>query len=412
MLPMSIPTSLHASLLARLDSLAPTREVVQIGAALGRSFSYELISAAAEMPKQKLDEALDKLATAELIFRRGLPPDAEYTFKHALVQDAAYSTLLRSKRQQLHARIAALLERKFPEVATSTPEVLARHYTDAGNAAQGVAYWLKAGEAALQRSTLAEAGVHLKNGLSLVKEIKDEKVRAGLELRLQVTLALALSGSKGLGAPEVEQAYLRARALCDQIGATPQLFPVLYGLFIFRWVRGEVQLAHSIAEEMLSIAIKADDTALLLIAHFSLGGVLYHIGDCRAALDHLQQARARYDEKKHAALAFAYGVDFGVWLLNYLGVTHLVLGFPDKGSQASQEASTLARRLNHPLSLSNALIFNAMCSIHRRDWTSARSFAEAAGKLAAEHGFLHYLAITTAQIAWTLPHLGSVNEGI
>ena len=412
MLPMSIPTSLHASLLARLDSLAPTREVAQIGAALGRSFSYELISAAAEMPQEKLDGALQQLSNAELIFRRGVPPDAEYTFKHALVQDAAYSTLLRTRRQQLHARIAAVLERKFTEVAASTPEVLARHYTQAGMAVQAVPYWLKAGEAALQRSTLAEATVHLKNGLALISEIKDDKISAELELPLQVTLAFALSGSKGLGVAEVEQAYLRAQALCDQIGAAPQLFPVLYGLCIFHWVRGHLRTARSIADEMLSIAVKADDSALLLIAHYSLGGVTYHIGDYRAALGHLNEAWSRYDEKKHAALAFAYGVDFGVWILNYLGLTHLVLGFPDEGLRASQEALTLARRLNHPLSLSNALIFNAMNSTHRRDWASVRSFGEAAAALCREHGFLHYLAITTAQIAWTFPHLGSIDEGI
>jgi class 3 adenylate cyclase/predicted ATPase len=410
--PLAIPTTLHASLLARLDRLAPTREVAQIGAALGRSFSHELISAVAQMPRQKLDDALEQLVRAELIFRRGTPPDAEYTFKHALVQDAAYDTLLRSNRQQLHARIAAVMESKFPEVVASTPEVLAQHYTTAGIALQAISYWLKAGQGALQRSTLTEAASHLTKGLELIPLVADEKIRAGLELELQATLALALSGSKGFAVPEVEQAYIRARALCDQIGSTPQLFPVLYGLFLFHWVRGHLETARTIADEMLRIAEQADDPALLLIAHFSLGGVLWHIGENRAALAHLLQAQARYDEKAHAPLASAYGQDFGVWTLSYLEQAQHWLGYPDKGTQAIEEALALARRLHHPLSLCNALIFSGLSSVHRRDPESARRFSEEARKLATEHGFPQYLAIAAHTGGWALAQLGSAKEGI
>src|SRR5450755_255122 len=200
----AIPTSLHASLLARLDRLAPTREIAQIGAALGRSFSHELILAVARMPREQVDDALAQLGNAQLIFQRGTPPYAEYTFKHALVQDAAYSTLLRGKRQQLHARIAAVLESKFPETVAATPEILAKHYTSASSAAQAVPYWLKAGQAALNRSNLAEAIGHLTKGLGLIRSIVDETVRVELELGLQATLAVVLAGAKGFGVPEVE----------------------------------------------------------------------------------------------------------------------------------------------------------------------------------------------------------------
>ena len=410
--PLAIPTTLHASLLARLDRLAPTREVAQIGAALGRSFSHELISAVAQMPQRKLDDALEQLVRAELIFRRGTPPDAEYTFKHALVQDAAYDTLLRSNRQQLHARIAAVMESKFPEVVASTPEVLAQHYTTAGIALQAISYWLKAGQAALQRSTLTEAASHLTKGLELIPLVADEKIRAGLELELQATIALALSGSKGFAVPEVEQAYIRARALCDQIGSTPQLFPVLYGLFLFHWVRGHLETARTNADEMLRIAEQADDPALLLIAHFSLGGVLWHIGENRAALAHLLQAQARYDEKAHAPLASVYGQDFGVWTLSYLEQAQHWLGYPDKGTRAIEGALALARRLHHPLSLCNALIFSGLSSVHRRDPESARRFSEEARKLATEHGFPQYIAIAAHAGGWALTQLGSAKEGI
>jgi class 3 adenylate cyclase/tetratricopeptide (TPR) repeat protein len=390
-----IPTSLHASLLARLDRLAPTREVAQIGAALGRQFSHELISAVTTMPQERLTDALEQLTSAELVFRRGTPPDAEYTFKHALVRDAAYETLLRSNRQQLHARIAAVFESKFPETAAATPEVLAQHYTAAGVAERAIRYWLKAGEAALQRSNLAEATNNLKKGLELIPNIADEKVCAQLELNLQVTLAATLSGSKGFAMPEVEQAYVRARTLCDQIGGAPELLPVLYGLFVFHWVRGHLETARGNAEEMLRIAEEADDASLLLIAHYSLGGVLWHIGENRTALDHLLQAHAQYDEKVHASLASAYGQDFGVWTLSYLEHAHLVLGYPDKGSRAIHEALALAHRLNHPLSLCNALMFNAMSSGHRHEGALASKFSEEARNLATKHGFPQYVAITT-----------------
>ena len=392
---LAIPTSLHASLLARLDRLAPTREVAQIGAALGRQFSHELISAVAAMPQERLTDALEQLASAELVFRRGTPPDAEYTFKHALVRDAAYETMLRSSRQRLHARIAAVFESKFPETAAATPEVLAQHYTAAGVAERAIPYWLKAGEAALQRSNLAEATSNLKKGLELIPNIADEKVRAQLELNLQVTLAVTLSGSKGFAMPEVEQAYVRARTLCDQIGGAPELLPVLYGMFVFHWVRGHLETARSNAEEMLRIAEEADDASLLLIAHYSLGGVLWHIGDNPAALSHLLQAYARYNEKAHAPHALAYGQDFGVWTLSYLEHAQLSLGYPEKGSQAIQQALALARRLNHPLSLCNALMFSGMSSHHRRELVAARRFREETRKIANEHGFRQYIAITT-----------------
>ena len=259
------------------------------------------------MPQQQIDDALAQLVNAELIFERGTPPDAEYTFKHALVQDAAYSTLLRSSRQQLHARIAAVYESHFPETVRATPEVLAQHYTSAGIATQAIPSWLRAGQGALQRSSLKEAVSHLRQGLELLEAVADERVRTELELGLQATLALALSAAKGFAVPEVEQAYVRARLLCDQIGNAPQLFPVLYGLFLFHWVRGNLETARTSAEEMLNLATNSNDTALLLIAHSSLGGVLWHIGQNRLALVHLLEAHALYDEKLHAPLAATYG---------------------------------------------------------------------------------------------------------
>ena len=410
--PLAIPTTLHASLLARLDRLAPTREIAQIGAALGRSFSHEVLAAVARMPQKELEDALTQLVKAQLIFQRGTPPHAEYTFKHALVQDAAYSTLLRSRRQQLHGRIAAILESKFPETVAATPEILAQHYTLAGSAAEAVPYWLKAGQAALNRSTLAEAIGHLTKGIGLVQGIPDETVRTGLELGLQATLAVVLAGAKGFAVPEVEQAYDRARALCERIGKTRQIFPILYGQFLFHWVRANLETARRGAEEMLRIAMETGDRALLLIAHSSLGGVLWHMGVNRSSLDHLTEAIARYDEKIDASLASEYGQDFGVWTLSYLEHAQLSLGYPERGSRAIADAVALARRLNHPMSLCNALNFSALSGVNRRDPATVLKFTEEELAIATEQGFPQYVALASFNRGWALAQLGATEEGI
>ncbi len=409
---LAIPRSLHASLLARLDRLAPTREVAQIGAALGRSFSHELISAVADMPDQVLDDALEQLVRAELVFRRGTPHDAEYTFKHALVRDAAYDTLLRSNRIGLHAHIASVLERDFRETITASPEILAQHYTSAGIAEKAIPYWLKAGHVALQKSHLAEATTNLRKGLKLISGLADENARAELELELQAALAITLSGSMGLGRPEVEQAYLRARELCDEIGSGPQLFPVLYGLFVFHWSRANIKEALTNAEEMLRIAMEAGNPAWMLIGHFSVGSVLWCVGPTAPALDHLLRAQAIYDEKVHAPIAYVYGEDFGVWTLGILATVQLSAGYPDRASGNLREAIALARRLNHTLSVCNALLFNSLNSYYLRDWMPARAFIEEAHGLAVEYGFAQYFASTTSLRAHILGRLGSVKEGI
>jgi predicted ATPase len=410
--PLAIPTSLHASLLARLDRLAPTREVAQIGAALGRQFSHELISAIAMMPQQRLDDALAQLVRAELIFQRGSPPDAEYTFKHALVRDAAYDTLLRSTRQQLHARIAAVLEKQFPEVAAATPEVLAQHSTAAGIVLQAIPLWLKAGEFALQRSALSEARGHLARGLELLPGISDERARSELELGLQATLALALSSARGYGVPEVEQAYRRARVLCDQLGNAPKLFPVLYGLFIFYWVRGYLDAAHDSAEEMRSIAEVTGDTGLLLIAHSALGNIEWHTGRNRVALGNLLRAWSQYDEKVHAKLAFTFGQEYGAWTLCYIEFTHLMLGKLREALDAGTTAISLARRISHPFSLCATLAYRAPSMIMRRDPPAVLKISDECIAIAGEQGFPHWLSKATVYRGWSLAQMGDFQGGI
>ena len=215
--PLSIPTSLHASLLARLDRLAPVREVAQLGAAIGRQFSHELISALALMPQQKLDDALSQLVGAELIFQSGTPPDAVYTFKHALVQDAAYSTLLRTRRQQIHARIVATLESQFSEIAARQPALLAQHCSEAGLTEKAVNYWRKAGQQSVARSAMTEAVAQLEKGLDLLPLLPQGSQRQQQELDLLMVLGPALMASRGYGAPRVGDIYVQARTLAEQL---------------------------------------------------------------------------------------------------------------------------------------------------------------------------------------------------
>src|SRR5262249_44811414 len=331
--PLAIPTSLHASLLARLDRLAPTREVAQIGAALGRSFSYELISAVAGMPQQRLDEALDQLASAELIFRRGTPPDAEYTFKHALVQDAAYSTLLRSRRQQLHGRIATTLENQFPEVVTAQPALMAQHSTEAGLREKAVGYWLKAGQQAIARSAMPEGVAQLQKGLDLLSRMPDNAARQQQELDLRIALGPALMSTKGWAAPLVGETYARARLLAEQLNRPDYLFSLLVGQCVFHYIRSEHKLALPLAEQMEKIGQARGDAAHLMgrIIH---GCVSFSAGEFVAARTIFAQCYAMNDPTHRVAHRVAFAAvtpeDPRLLILLHTAVILAYLGYIDQ----------------------------------------------------------------------------------
>ena len=250
------------------------QEVAQLGATLGREFSYELLQAVSPLDEATLQHGLRQLVEAELLYQRGLPPQATYLFKHALIQDAAYQSLLKSTRQQYHQQIAQVLEERFPETVETQPELLAHHYTEAGLIAQAIPYWQQAGQRAIQRSANVEAISHLTKGLELLKTLPDTPERTQQELTLQIALGPALMATKGYAAPEVEHAYTRARELCQQVGETPQLFPVLLDCGCFIYVRAELQTARELGEQLLTLAQRQQDPALLLEAHRALGAYL------------------------------------------------------------------------------------------------------------------------------------------
>ena len=251
---LAIPTTLHDSLMAHLDRLAPVKVVAQLGATMGRQFSYELFRAVSLLDETTLQQGLRQLVEAELLYQQGSPPQATYTFKHALIQDAAYQSLLRSTRQQYHQRIAQALEQQFPETAETQPELLAHHYTAAGLNEHAIGYWQQAGKKAYERSANMEAISHLTQGLELLKALSETYERPQQELTFYIAFGMPLIATKGYAAPDVEQVYSRARILCQQVGEPAQLFPVLHGLWLFYFVRGELQTGQELGEQLLALA--------------------------------------------------------------------------------------------------------------------------------------------------------------
>jgi hypothetical protein len=290
--PLAIPASLQASLLARLDRLAPVRELAQIGAALGRQFPHELIGAVARMPSAQLDDALAQLVKAELIYRRGTPPDAEYTFKHALVQDAAYDSLLRGRRQQLHANIATTLEDRFPEIVAAQPALLARHCTEAGLIEPAVAYWLAAGCQAWARSAAAEAVTLHSRGLALVPALPDTDRRRETELDLQIALGKALIASRGWGSPELGQVHSRAPELALALNRPRPLLFALWGQFTENWARADLKQVQRLAAEMGDLGDAIGDVPMQVMGRYAGGMARFHLGQFTAARPYLERAFA------------------------------------------------------------------------------------------------------------------------
>jgi predicted ATPase len=400
--PLAIPTTLHDSLMARLDRLAAVKGMAQLGATLGREFSYEWLHAVSPWDEETLQRGLHQLVEAELLYQRGLPPQATYLFKHALIQDAAYQSLLRSTRQQYHQRIAQMLETQFPQTVEMQPELVAHHYTEAGLSAQAIPYWQRAGQHALECSANLEAVAHLMKGLELLATLPDTPERTQQELILQTTLGPALMNTKGQAAPEVLQAYARARELCHQVGETPQLFQVLRGLWYFYLHRVELRTARELGEHLLTLAQHIGDSALLLEAHYALGNTLNYLGEFAAAQAHFAQGIDLYDLQRHRTHAFRYGQDPGVICRAYGAVTLWFLGYPDQALQRTHEALTLARELAHPFSLGNALFFAAWVSHFRWEGPLTQELAEAVIGLGGEQGSAVFSAAGTIFRGWAL----------
>ncbi len=413
--PLAIPETLHDSLVARLDRLGAAREVAQLAATLGRDFSYELMKAVAPLTEEQLHRALAKLVEAEVLYPRGMGGHASYSFKHALIQEAAYQSLLKSRRQHYHQQIAQALEAQGGDSATpqsDQSELIAHHYTEAGLIAQALPHWQRAGRAALQRSANQEAIGHLSKALALLETLPETEDRSEMELSLRVTLGAPLMTTKGYAAPEVEHTFARARTLCQTLGDTPQLFPALSGLFAFYLVTGDFATARHFAEQCLHSAQAAQDTALMIEAHRMLANVLLFSGEVAPALTHAEQALALYDKQQHRTLAFVFGQDPAVVCCSFIAWGLQIRGYLDQAAERSQEAVTWARELGHANSLGLALVFAARVQGNQRDWEGVRTLAEAAIVLANEQGLGFWEALGTIYQGWAVSRLGQPEEGM
>jgi predicted ATPase len=352
------------------------------------------------------------LVRSELVFRRGVPPGAIYTFKHSMVQDVAYQSLLKTRREQLHARIARVLEERFPETAATQPELLAQHYTAAGPHDKAVEHWHRAGQRASERSANLEAIAHLTRGLELARALPDTIESARQELKLQVALGEPLVAAKGYGAPAAGATYTRARELCRQVGETPHLFPTVWGLWHFYCGQGAFQTARDLGHELLRQAEQQADPALLVAAHQALGQSLHRLGEFAAALLHLEQARAGLDSAPDPLPHLRYAIAPGVHCVAILAQLQWCLGYPDQALQRIGEALRSARELSHLHSLTYCMFFAIRVHLLRGETREADKLAEAALALSTKHGFTFWTPMVSFLQGWSLCLRGRGAEGI
>jgi class 3 adenylate cyclase/predicted ATPase len=410
---VGIPATLHDSLMARLDRLSSVRRVAQIGAAIGREFSYQLLRAVSCLPNEELQTALARLVASELVFQRGTPPDAAYAFKHALVQDAAHGSLLRSARQQLHAQIAEALETRFPELMDYQPELFAQHYAEAGLIEKSAAYWGKAGHSSAARSAMAEASAQLQKGLDQLALLPDTPERRRQELEFSSALGAVLHAVKGYAAPETGHAYARARVLWEQLGSPLEFLQVPYGQSVYHMGRGEIDLAQRLNEDLLRLSRDRNDSAGLVLGHLSSGRDLMLVGRFASSQSHLEDGIAIYDPISHRSLGRQAGSgDPRVNLQAYLAIVLFCLGFPDQALAQSSAAIVEARRLGHPASLTLSLSLGTLPLSLVGDDVALDERADQLVGVATEQGFPVWRAMGTIHRGWVMVKNDNVTRGI
>jgi class 3 adenylate cyclase/tetratricopeptide (TPR) repeat protein len=403
--PTAIPGTLHDSLTARLDRLGEARDIAEVGAVLDREFTCDLLAAVTGREEARIRGELTRLITAELLTVQGARPEPGYVFRHALIQDTVYGCLPRERRQQLHARIAEVLERQFPRIAETEPEVLAHHLTEAGQVAAAIAYWRKAGERATRRQSNVEAAGHIGRALDLVGLLPESPERDLMELDLCVERSAPLIATRGYGAPECRNLFVRARALCDRIGTTPKLFAVLYGLWVNDFANGRMPAAMESAEQILQQAERIDDHTLAMVGHRIVGGTLVLRGRAAEALPHLQHALDCYDPVRHAPLTFLFGQNHQVATLIYVGLALGHLGFGDQARRMVRQAITEAEELSHFNTLAFALCYACLFHLMHRDWDDAEATSSRLIGLAQEKASAFWITLGQAL-------LGSARVGL
>ena len=392
----AIPPTLQQSLMARLDRLGPSREVAQIGAVIGRGFSYGLLRALAGIEDAPLQAALERLAEADILLVEGLPPESDYRFKHSLIQDAAYENLLKNRRQVLHRRVAELFVSNFTDMVETSPELVAHHYSEAGLPAKAVTYWHRAGERAVQRSANLEAIGHLMTGLAQLARLPETQERAKQELALQRLLGQASFATKGYASPEATRAFSRARELCAAIGDDVSIYPILLGVWLFEWTGGYHTNAETTANDLLERAGRTDNTGARIAGNLLVAVSGLHLGTLTHARAHFDRAIAYYrtfTEDEATRLTYEYGVELGATGCAYAAWCSWLLGYPDQALRLGEEALAISERTQHGFSRSRGRYWNSTLHAYRREWPIVEERAAAAIASAQEHGLAMVVAV-------------------
>jgi tetratricopeptide (TPR) repeat protein len=395
---LAIPTTLHASLMARLDRLAPVREVAQIGAVAGREFHYELLNAVAGLPREKLEDALGQLVRSELIFRRGESPHAVYTFKHTLVRDAAYASLLKSRRVYLHAAIASALEQQFADIAQTQPETLAHHLTEAGLIEKAIGYWLQAGKNAAQRSANLEAIAHLQRGIELTSRLPADEGRDRSELDFQLLLGPCLIATHGPAASTALATFARARELCERLGQPPEYLQVRFWLATVSVVRGELPQALEAVEGMPSAAEARGNRGALLNVIRGRAMILMFMGRIVEAHEVLERAIEMFGASEEAdrLAARAAGQDAGVAMLAFAAWVFWILGQVDEAVARMSAALERADAVQHAHTHAYAWYYASVLHALRGEPAIAKGYAERCLAISEQHGFRQWLGLARA----------------
>ena len=407
---LHIPETLQDSLMARLDRAPRLREVAQLGSVLGREFAYDMISALAGIEEEMLQSGLSQLVVDELLYQRGRPPRSRYLFKHALIQDAAYQSLLKRTRQQYHQQVAELLEDRFPEVASTQPELVAHHYTEANCPAQAIAYWLRAGVAAASKWANVEAIDQYRSGLALVEALSDMRERAERELDLQMALGPALFATRSFSHPDVGRTYARASQLCKQLGDYSRGFTALRGLMLHNLNLLEMEKALHFAEEALRVAKRLDDAARLVGGHMALGAALWWQGKLEPAVTHFRRSLEMFDP--NMLFPDWPGSHPGVQCQSYLMLISWMLGYPDRSLEELRAAVASAEMLGHPFTLAQTLCFVGLVHIFRHEPSAAADCAGRALRICEEQRIAHYLAFALCAGGWALGASGENEKGL
>jgi predicted ATPase/class 3 adenylate cyclase len=421
---LSIPDTLKGLLMERLDHLETAKEVAQLGSIIGREFSYELLRSIAlkqmevrshsplALDEYTMTQGLERLVETRLLFMKGELPMASYMFRNVLIQDAAYDSLLRSTRQQYHQRIAQVLEAEFPDIVQQEPELLAYHYTRARQPQPAISYWQTAGQMAFMASANEEAIAHLHSGLELIHQLPENAESWQQELTLQTTLGKALIATKGYAASEVEQVYSRSEELCQQLGTTRQLFPVLWGLFGYHGARAEYRLSLEFASRLMGLARRENDAVLEMEAHFTVGLALFYLGHLQAAQNHWQDALSLYQTVSINCQTCLTGQDVGVASSSFLAWCQWLLGESQQALASSQQAIALAQHIAHPYSQGLAFSVAAMFHQCRQDVEQVQQYTQQALALAQEQQFPFWNATATILQGWVNVQQGAVHSGI